>query len=572
MLQIASGRFFNATDMYEHAGTGILYSNFSWVGEIETCAATLVPADAMSGTMTTSWVVRYTNRMEKGDPHPGMIVRIGDAELLEQFRLLCVLGLQAFFHAERDVVIHSCRTRPTGRHDASLPSLFVTRLLQPEVHGSIDDSTRLQKFIDSVLHLPRTKYKATISCTRALCDSLVVASYNIHLAYSMLVYTLESLSQQFDGFEPKWENFEEGARYKLDSVLANATDSVADSVKDILTNTQHVKLMTRFVAFTKKYVKDSFFCEECPPSGGALRASDLTHVLKMAYATRSGFVHRLEPIREQICDPRIAPGEVFEWDRCSYLTYRGLVRLVQHVLTNFVAESERLETEKVEWRQDLPDIITLKVAPQYWIWDANRFSSDGAPSFLSGFLEHFNEVSITKGAITDMRAVVKKCIELIPQAITPNKRAMLLLIALFNSKVNNENRVEGWETCFDKHKAVLDPCCIERLLGDIFMGNEWEWSATECANCVEDYLNTRHKKSVLEIPRLQQRALMLGVYNKMLPEGNLGQAKDWAKKALLDEAGARDMQTLIETTAEKAKPFNLFEIMWGAKSCKQGET
>ena len=562
MLQIASGRFFNSTELHEHAGNGILYSNFAWVREIETCAGTLVSADAMIGTTPTSWIVRYINRMEKLEG-PGAIVRVGDAEIVEQFQLLCTLGLRAFFHVERDVVIHTCRTRPVGRHDRNPPSMFVTRIIQSEVTGTIDDEIRLQKFIDNALHLPRVKYTAVLACARAFCDSLVVSSYNIHLAYSMLVYALESLSQQFHAFDPAWEHFDENARQELDTALADAPDAVAKRVKEILTQTQSAKLMARFVAFVIKHVGESFYLAESPPTTAGIRASDLTRALQTAYATRSGFVHRLEPIREQICIPELAKGEVLEWDRRPYLTYRGLVRLVQHVLTTFVATGERLETEQYSWRKKLPGVVTLRVAPRYWIWKADVFSSAASPGVLGGFLSHLNEVKIGDGAITDMRAVVKKCFELIPTAKLQEKRAMLLLVLLFNKWVREEDRVSGWEDCVEEHLSALEDCCIERLVADLLLGNEWEWSPTQCAECVEEYLRTRHHKSTLELPWPQQRGLMLGVYNKMLTAGNKGAAAEWAKRTLLDEAGVPEMQSLIESTAAKSECFNLATIMWG---------
>jgi len=196
MLQIATGRFFGSSECHEHHAVGVLYSNYTWIGEIVTSAATLVPADPMFGTAPTSWVVQYVNRMEKAQG-PGNLVRTGDAQLVEQFQLLCLVGLGAFFHVDRDVVSHTCRAGPTGQHDQTPPSTFVDGILEPVVAGTTQAEARFKDFIDQAMHLPRSKYKAVVGCARAFSDSLVVASYNIHLAYSMLVYALESLSQQF---------------------------------------------------------------------------------------------------------------------------------------------------------------------------------------------------------------------------------------------------------------------------------------------------------------------------------------------------------------------------------------
>jgi hypothetical protein len=440
--------------------------------------------------------------------------------------------------------------------------MFVTRLLQPSVPGTVVDEAHLQKFIDDAIHLPRAKYKAVVACARALCDSLVVASYNIHLAYSMLVYALESLSQQFDAFEPTWDHFEQGFRNQLESALDGASDSVSEAVKEVLTSTQHNKLMARFVEFVTKHVTDEYYRGESPATG-ALRASDLTRALQTAYATRSGFVHKLEPIRAQICVPQIASGEIFEWDQRPHFTYRGLVRLLRHVLTTFVEQGERLESEPYPWRGEIPGVVVLNLAPQYWIWKADDFSSAKAPSVLSGFLTHFNEVRTNSSAFTDMRAVLAKCVELLPGAKAREKRAMLLLIALFNLAVREEDRVPRWNDHFEKHANALENCCVERLILDLLLDQEWTWSAADCAACVEEYGKKRHHKDTLQIPRIQQRALVLGVYNKMITEGLTDTATIWARRALLDEAGAPDLQSMIESTAAKFERFDLKAMMWG---------
>jgi hypothetical protein len=86
--------------------------------------------------------------------------------------------------------------------------VFVARLLDPQVMGTDTDIARFKTFIHDAVHLPRAKYNALIACARAVCDSLIVASYNLHAAYSMLVYALDSLCQGFDGHEAAWIHFD----------------------------------------------------------------------------------------------------------------------------------------------------------------------------------------------------------------------------------------------------------------------------------------------------------------------------------------------------------------------------
>jgi len=88
-------------------------------------------------------------------------------------------------------------------------------------------------------------------------------------------------------------------------------------------------------------------------------------------------------------------------------------------------------------------------------------------------------------------------------------------------------------------------------------------SGAECARIIDEYFATRHHKGTLQVPRLQLRALLLGTYNKLLSEGDAEAAAKWAHRALLDEAGLPDIQSLIQSIAAKRERFKLGEMMWG---------
>jgi hypothetical protein len=570
MLQIATGRFFGTSPVWQHSGVGILYSNFSWVSEIETPAGTLEPSDGM-GAAPSSWVFRYINRMEKREG-PGVLVRTGDAELVEQFQLLCSLGLKAFFQVDRDIVVHSCRARPLGRHDHSPPSMFVTRILDSEVRGTTSEKDAFVEFVGNCLALPRKRYKALIAAARATYDSLVVASHNIHLAYSMLVYVLESLTQEFDGFTATWQHFDETTRLALDDKLATISDETSAEIREILVGTSHAKLMARFVHFVGEHVRDSFYESECPKGISALPASDLVRSLQTAYATRSGFAHKLAPIQHHLSIPQIARGEVFEWERKPHLTYRGLLRLVQHVLHSFVSKSPKLTSEEVDWRSDLPGVVTMKAAPQYWIWNATNFVSSSGTKVLAGLISHLDDVKRNKGAITDMRAVVEACMMLFSQAKASEKPALLCIVVLFNAHVDQSHRVDGWEGFVENHSSVLDRCCVEGLLLDLQLGRGWAAPAAEVTNCVQQFMERRHHKGSIELHRNQLTALLLGTYNALLDAGDLAEARKWARKALLDEGGNEDVQTLIRVTIQNSERFDLARVLWGENAVEAAST
>lgn len=179
------------------------------------------------------------------------------------------------------------------------------------------------------------------------------------------------------------------------------------------------------------------------------------------------------------------------------MTYRGLFRLVRHVLLNFISDGPVLATEEYPWRRKLPGVVIMKAAPQYWVWNVEAFTSARSTKVLDGFISHLNDVVAQNGSVTDMRAVVHRCIDLIPRAKLNEKRSMLLLVALFNGFVREADRVPNWDVHFNDHSSVLEDCSVERLILATLLGRDWTHSAHDCVTCVDEYLRTRHRKTVL---------------------------------------------------------------------------
>ncbi len=121
MLQIISGKFFNDGERHTYDGKGITYSNYSWVDSIKTCIATLEPIDISS--QISPYVISYVEQIEKGE----VLVKTSGSEIVQQFQLLCMFGLKAFFDIDRTKVEINCRVNPISSGDYYLPSRFVPR-------------------------------------------------------------------------------------------------------------------------------------------------------------------------------------------------------------------------------------------------------------------------------------------------------------------------------------------------------------------------------------------------------------------------------------------------------------
>ncbi len=206
MLQIISGKFFKTDNRHRFNCKGITYSNYSWVAPIKTCIATLEPVNTY--LPISSYVINYVNQIEKEEGRFG-IVKTGDADIIQQFQLLCMFGLKAYFDIDRNNVEFNCRKNPKDTSGEYIPSKYVKRIFDSQILGRIEEIEYFTKFVEKVIDLPRGKYKSVIKYLNNLNSAFQMISRNFDLAYSILVYCLESLSQDYDNYRAVWEDYPE---------------------------------------------------------------------------------------------------------------------------------------------------------------------------------------------------------------------------------------------------------------------------------------------------------------------------------------------------------------------------
>jgi hypothetical protein len=190
--------------------------------------------------------------------------------------------------------------------------------------------------MDRVIGLPRSTYESLIAFLEIYYDSLNAVSQNLDLAYSMLVFGLESLTQTFHKPVPLWEDYDEGVRRELDEHFSKVDTETVSKIKTSLLKNSHLKLKKRFLEFICSNIEDSYFTDEAQSSLQPLRKSELRRTLSHIYDLRSGYVHQLNTIQHQLKVPFIGELDVFRWNNEPYLTYRGMIRLVRHVLNSRV--------------------------------------------------------------------------------------------------------------------------------------------------------------------------------------------------------------------------------------------
>lgn len=554
MLQIISGKFFTSDDRERHPGKGITYSNYSWIAPITTCVATIEPV-LFSSSNVTPYVISYVNQIEKDD----LLIRVGDPEIVHQFQLLCIFGLKAYFNIDRDKVDVNCREVPKTSNDNFLPSKFTTRFFEPKINGKQEEVAEFIKLVNHTIGLPRKTYEVVMNCMENFTNSLQSINYNLDLAYSMMIYSLEALSQSFDGYQPIWEDYDQSIAKRLEAEFCNVESSIAENIKQILLQSSHQKLQKRFVDFVMNHVKDSYFLEEAVEQTGAIRKSELLRALKNAYNMRSKYVHQLQQIPHQMHHPHIGKGDVFYWTNDVYFTYNGLTRLAYHVIKNFILDQANIETEKFDWRRKLPGVVTLQLSPEYWGWQHAEFIPEQVFNKLSGFLEQVQAFLTNRQQISNLTELVNKMEGLINSSKVQenHKNAMVFLILLFLAS-SDQNKFDA--KCHEYEK-YLKICTIEKMILDILLAGALSDNALSCEIEYIKYLKNKFSKSSIKIPILIELSIIVDLANKFLQDKNISKYQEWMNFATLEATGNKELQTRLAEDMQSNSAFDIQRIL-----------
>jgi hypothetical protein len=437
-----------------------------------------------------------------------------------------------------------CRSEPSHSSDTTIPRVFVPKFFDLGKRATYQEASGFISFLDAVLSMPRAQYKRLISCLCGFFEALEVVGKNFDLAYSIMVYLLEALSASIQHPLPDWKDYDQNIRLKLDEQLENIDSKVADNLRNILLSNPNMKKKRRFVDFVASHVDDAFFTSEAegllfPPA-----KSEMRRALANLYDARSGYVHELKEVQQQLKLNRIGTdGDVFHWLHEPYFTFPGLVRLSRHVLMTFIAQQPRLASEHYpQWRSEIPGITTLQMAPEYWIWFTDNFRCEDAKERFSGFVQYVVMNLSSKKALCDLRPLLNRIEELAPSAQPADRTAMVALHLMFTGMIHQSARPSGRDAFLARWQAEREQCSIEMLAVSIIWGYKLQWPADACVEVFESYLRTRHKPKATYFPRQLEIALIAAIANGFFDGGDIPSYETWIDRAILDAAGNKGFQ------------------------------
>ncbi|MCQ4313708.1 hypothetical protein NAV33_17695 [Pseudomonas stutzeri] len=523
MLQIATGKLFSRPVGWENLLRGMLYTNANIEPElvVETAAGKLIPS-SRSSIQPTVLVYEMQERMEAEEKAPGVLVSCTAEPYLSDFAVVTSFALNCVCSPDIDLA-RRLTSGKKGLATHASPHQFVSRFFEPELWCNPEEVAFLQAFVGQLIGLPRQTYLGVMRAIRTYINGMHRIADDLELAYTLLVASVESLAQDFDGHESDWASYDERKRQAVDEALTGADETVAQRVRDALLTEEHTALARRFREFVIAHTPPEYFRDASLVPGEALASTDITESLVMAYQARSKYVHQLMRLPAVVVLGH-GYGETVLHERKAYLTLQGLSRLMRNVIIEFVASQPSLDREPYpRYYLERTNIIQLRMAPQYWVGNVEGDLLSAGRSKLEGFLEQLVPCQLGEdgSVLTDLRPILSAVADVVLGAKRDPRLPYLALYTLFNMVVPVEQRApipEGIEKLIQQDLSQPSP---EALLVHTVAGKVPGWTLEVHDQTIESYFKRRSRPSGLRFPRFYEAAVTLDLAERYRLEGDI---------------------------------------------------
>jgi hypothetical protein len=518
MLQINSGKLFTRGVARRNQLRGVLYSNaeFRFGEDIVTRAGTLRVTDGVQGSRTIIYEIEEL--IEATEDGNELLISHTIAPYLIDFSALATFGLKAIFSPNDSAVLSLTSTEPSLASYHS-PRQFIDRIFESSVVLKEGESASFVRLTDQIIALERKVFLAVMRAIRTYVAALHRMRDDLALAYTLFVTAIESLAQQFDGYETEWNDLDQRKTQPVDRALQRASPRTSQKVRDAIISSEHASLARRYRAFAMKHIDGRYFRDPSVVSGAGIARHELDYALREAYALRSRYVHNVK----QIPDALTLAGnkqEVVRVDRKPVLTFQGLARLSHHVIVDFIKHSSKVDREDHDYSLERSGIVRAELAPQYWVAAPLRRAKD-ARKRLEGHLEQFT-LAISRPAdrqLTDLRPIFPDILRQAKREGEHQRRALLTLYALFASVLPKDERSAPLDQLLEEHQDEIGAPSSEAVVLRTLFGTLDAWSLEEHQEALDKYFDENAKPSGIQAPKLLDAAMCLALSERYRLEG-----------------------------------------------------
>lgn len=571
MLQIATGKLFTRPVGRENLLRGMLYTNAILAREtaVETAAGRLLPSSSYS-IRPTVLVYEFTERMEGEEQGPGVLVSSTVDPYLQDYSVAVSFALNCACTPDVDLA-RRLTTGQRGLVTRVAPQTLVRRFFDGEVWCQPDELKFLEEFVEKLIGLPRRTFLGVMRALRTYINGMHRIADDLELAYTLLVASVESLAQDFDGHESDWDSVDERKRKAVDEALSGADEAIAQRVRAALLSVEHVALARRFREFAMAHTPPAYFRQASSTSSGLLLGrSDLVEALGTAYQSRSKYVHQLRRLPDAVTMGH-GYGETAVDARTTHLTLQGLARLMRSVIIEFIMRLPSVQREPYNYRLERSGVVQMHLAPQYWVGRAEGDLTRVGRDKLEGFLQQLASWLLKEpdAVVTDMRPVLAAACEFVPRLEKRLRLPYLAVHVLFNMHVARQDLAEMPPAIEALIQEELGEPSSEALIAHALSGQTVPWSLETHRAALNTYLRRRAAANGLRFPRLFEAALALELAERLRGSGDMEACREIVALAVENHPGHPGLLE-AETNLLPAAPIRWRDIMLPA--AEEGQT
>ena len=260
MLQITSGKLFAKEPERSNPLRGVLYTNLQVYGRdsVETAVGRLLPTSNVLGIQP---IIYELAELFEDTPEAGTVVSHGADPYLEEFADIVSFALNVTCTPDRETAIRLTSGK-TGPLVSSPQNQLVQRVFDRQVWCRDEDCARLVKIVSGLIGLERKTHLSALKAIRTYTTGVSRIADDFETAYALIVASIESLAQEYDGYRATWSEYEQSKRSRIDHALRDADENTARLVRDAILENEHVSLARRFVSFALDHVSPAFFRAE----------------------------------------------------------------------------------------------------------------------------------------------------------------------------------------------------------------------------------------------------------------------------------------------------------------------
>lgn len=494
MLQISTGMYFRpGVPVYEHTHREVFFTNIGPItnGESVTSAPVELPIGRFTFATTlgavNSVTVEVVDRLEQlnEDGSGSLHLATGGTEHLDDAVDVAAFTLNVTMSRDAALVRRLVPEQISpGRMRGAAGILRGT--FDPGVVLSEDDIARARRFAEKLLTLDRRYYEASIRAIRTVVDASLVVADEPGLSYTLYVAALESLAPLVIPAETThdWDRYDGTKRKLFEKAFSDSglDQGQAETIRAAVMEVDQLSLRRRFSDLTLAYIARGFYRAEAANATLPIRAIELPHALKVAYDLRSKNVHVLQELAPELW--AIADRSDTHWfEGRRVLGLEGLRRLAQHVITQFVERSPSKVDDKFTYRDHVPGVLRVPLAPQYWIGNPEGFSASTAPMVLNGLCETLLDPEPQPPDLTRVLERIEQLLSTTPDA--QKRIPMVAIYCIWHVLLDPQHHRPNAESVIAKYRGDLARPSGAGFAARLLAGYPIEWNDEELLDLVE---------------------------------------------------------------------------------------